>query len=363
MKHPWTLRENEPTSPGSQTQAKPGIKNQLWTRSLCSLILAFVSGEKNPTAPKKGRPEIWIASTYLILASLWIVGSDQLLTNSSLKDSSKTLFHSLKGLNFVVTTAVLLFLVLRHAYNGWRAAEAERSHGFAQDRERLRSLSSYVQTSREEERTRIAREIHDELGQLLTGIKMEVRLIENRLSDRDDRSLNPIIDRLVETSEMVDTTITSIQRISAGLRPSTLDDLGLATALREEAALFSERSGIPCTIVIEDALGMLPPDVITNTFRIFQEALTNVARHAEARKIESQIVVHDRNLILEIHDDGKGMDLVDIRGSKSLGLIGMLERAESMQGKVEFRRGQSRGTSVILTIPLPEVETTIPLPE
>lgn len=320
-------------------------------------------GNKTSTAPKKGRPEVRIALTYLIVASVWIVGSDLLLTNSSSKEAGKALVQTLKGLNFVLTTAIVLFFVLRHAYTGWRAAEAERAQGSAQDRERLRSLSSYVQTSREEERTRIAREIHDELGQLLTGIKMEVRLIENRLSDRDDRSLNPLIDRLVETSEMVDTTINAIQRISAGLRPSTLDDLGLATALREEAALFSERSGIRCTIAIDGVLGLLPPDVITNTFRIFQEALTNVARHAEAHQIESRIAVRDGGLTLEIHDDGKGIDLFDIQGSKSLGLIGMLERAESMNGKVEFRRDRALGTSVILTIPLPDAETTLPSPE
>jgi signal transduction histidine kinase len=326
-------------------------------------ILGSVPGNESPNAPSKGRPELRIAVTYLIFASIWIIGSDYVLTHSELKDSSKGLLQSLKGLNFVITSAILLFFVLRRAYAGWRAADEKRTQDSAQDRERLRSLSSYVQNSREEERTRIAREIHDELGQLLTGIKMEVRLIENQLSDRDDRSLNPIIDRLVETSEMVDSTITSIQRISAGLRPSTLDDLGLATALGEEASLFSERSGIPCTLEIKDDLGRLPPEVTTNTFRIFQEALTNVARHAGAGKIEARIAVDGGALTLEVHDDGQGIDLEELHDVKSLGIIGMLERAESMNGRVEFRRDRGQGTSVILTIPLPKAETAPPSTE
>jgi signal transduction histidine kinase len=340
-------------------------QNQRSTRPVDSRSFPLVIGEDVSTSPRGVRPELRIALTYWIVASIWIVASDFFLTHSTPEPVDRALMQTLKGLNFVLTTAILLFLVLRRAYSGWRAAEEKRAHGAAQDRERLRSLSAYVQTLREEERTRIAREIHDELGQLLTGIKMEVRLIENRLADRDDRSLNPIIDRLVEASEMVDATITSIQRISAGLRPSTLDDLGLATALREEAALFSERSGIHCTITIEGTLGELPPEVVTNTFRIFQEALTNVARHAEARHITSRIAVCDGGLILEIHDDGKGIDLDDLQdlhASGSLGLIGMLERAESMQGKIEFRRELEQGTSVILTIPLPAGKTNLSSP-
>jgi signal transduction histidine kinase len=336
--------------------------NQLSTVPPRLSIFVPVPGNETPNAPGKGRLELRITVIYMTLASFWIVGSDLLLTHSELKDSSKGLLHSIKGLNFVITTSILLFLVLRDAYAGWRTAEKLRNEGAAHDRERLRSLSSYVQTSREEERTRIAREIHDELGQLLTGIKMEVRIIENQLSDRDDRSLNPIIDRLVETSEMVDSTITSIQRISAGLRPSTLDDLGLATALGEEASLFSERSGIPCKIEIKDDLGQLPPEVTTNTFRIFQEALTNVARHAGAGKIEARIAVNGGMLTLEVHDDGRGIDLEELHDIKSLGIIGMLERAESMNGKVEFRRDRGQGTSVILTIPLPEAETALSSP-
>jgi len=313
---------------------------------------SVVIGDAIPTTPQKGRPELRIAVTYLVLASIWIVGCDLLLDQSPPADASHGLMHSLKGFNFVITTAVMLFFVLRRAYSGWRAADEKRVHESELERKKFRCLSSRVQALREEDRTRVAREIHDELGQLLTGIKMEVRLIENRLADRNDRSLNPIIDRLVETAEMVDTTICSIQRISAGLRPSTLDDLGLATALRDEAALFSERSGISCSLHIADDLGTLPPGVTTNTFRIFQEALTNVVRHAGAQQVMAHLGVKGHVLTLEITDDGKGIAVAEIQDAKSLGLIGMFERADSMSGKIEFRNAASGGTTVVLTIPL-----------
>lgn len=289
---------------------------------------------------------------YFILASVWIVGSDLWLTRS-VNDASQTgVIQSLKGLNFVITTAVLLFFVLRRAYGGWRHAEQQRLAVIEQARERFRRLSTYIQTLREEDRTRIAREIHDELGQLLTGIKMEVRMVETRLSDRDDRTLNPCIDKLMEVSEMVDDTINSVRRISAGLRPSALDNLGLGSALREEAEHFTSRTAIPCTVEIDDYPDILPNEVSTAAFRIFQESLTNVARHADARKIDSSLSIRDQVLRLRVHDDGKGIDPAEIGDPKSLGLIGMLERAANVGGKVSFLRNPQKGTDVVLTIPL-----------
>ncbi|MES2658787.1 MAG: sensor histidine kinase [Verrucomicrobiota bacterium] len=302
-------------------------------------------------------PEVRIVVIYFILASAWIVGSDLLLTKSVVDQSEVGVIQSLKGLNFVITTAVLLFFVLRRAYGGWRLAEKQRLAVIEQARERFRRLSAHIQTLREEDRTRIAREIHDELGQLLTGIKMEIRLIETRLSDRDDRTLNPCIDRLVEASEMVDSTIDSVRRIAAGLRPSALDHLGLGAALREEAEQFSQRTSIPCEIEIDEYPDILPSEVSTAAFRIFQESLTNVARHAEARHINSSFCVRDNVLELAIHDDGKGIDPSELDDPKSLGLIGMLERAGNVGGKVDFRRGREQGTDVILTIPLPSAVT------
>jgi signal transduction histidine kinase len=299
-------------------------------------------------------PEVRIVVIYFIAASLWIVGSDLVLTKSTVDEAESGFIQTLKGLNFVITTAILLFLVLRHAYSGWRHAERERVTVIDQAREKFRKLSSHVQSLREKDRTWIAREIHDELGQLLTGIQMQLRLIESRLEERDERALNPIIDKLVETSNLVDATIASVQRISAGLRPSALDHLGLAAALTEEAEQFSSRTGIPCSIAITDVPPALPPEISTSVFRIFQEALTNVARHSEARKVDAALSVSDNVLVLTVHDDGKGIDPSVVEDPRSLGLIGMLERAENVGGHVVLARHPEKGTEVTLTLPLPD---------
>jgi signal transduction histidine kinase len=205
---------------------------------------------------------------------------------------------------------------------------------------------------RVEERTRISREIHDELGQLLTGIKMQLRLIEDHLADREDRSLNTAIDDLVETSAMIDETINSVRRISSGLRPLALDHLGLAAALDEEAEQFSKRTGIECRLKIGEMEESIRPEVQTAAFRIFQESLTNVARHAEARVIDAGCSTGDGVLTLTVRDDGVGIAPDAAGNPESLGLMGMLERAADTGGKVEFDSPSGHGTRVVLTIPL-----------
>lgn len=297
-------------------------------------------------------PEVRIILIYLILASAWIIGSDLWLTQSEIENPKSALIQTLKGLNFVFTTAILLFFVLRHAYNGWRIAEQQRSAGINHAQERLRNLSSHMLTLRESDRAEVSREIHDELGQLLTGIQMQLRLIENRLSDREDRTLNPLIDKLVETSELVDTTINSVQRISAGLRPSALDHLRLASTLSAEAEQFAERTGIRCLIEISEIPDSLAPEVCTTAFRIFQESLTNVVRHAEARNVDASLSVSENLLKLVVKDDGKGMDPSDVDDPQSLGLMGMLERARGVGGQVDFTSQARRGTTMTFTVPL-----------
>lgn len=306
-----------------------------------------------PTSQRWWLPEVRIVLIYFILASGWIIGSDLWLSETTPDPDESLTIQILKGLNFVVTTAILLFFVLRHAYTGWRLAEERRMDGIDHARERFRSLSSHVQTLRENDRAEISREIHDELGQLLTGIQMQLRLIEDRLSDREDRTLNPLIDKIVETSELVETTITSVQRISAGLRPSSLDNLGLATAVLGEAELFSERAGTRCEVKIGEIPDQLPAEVTTTAFRIFQEALTNVARHAEAGLVEAELSIHENVLTLVVRDDGWGIDPASVEDPKSLGLMGMLERAAHVGGRVVLEGHPGKGTRVTLTIPLP----------
>jgi signal transduction histidine kinase len=297
-------------------------------------------------------PEVRIAVIYVLLASLWIIGSDTVLNLFVNGQDDTVFFQSCKGLNFVITTGVVLFFVLRRAYGGWRCSEERRMIPLRSGRARYRKLSSKLQTMREEERTRISREIHDELGQLLTGIKMQLRLIEDHLADREDRSLNTAIDDLVETSAMIDETINSVRRISSGLRPLALDHLGLAAALDEEAEQFSKRTGIECRLKIGEMEESIRPEVQTAAFRIFQESLTNVARHAEARVIDAGCSTGDGVLTLTVRDDGVGIAPDAAGNPESLGLMGMLERAADTGGKVEFDSPSGHGTRVVLTIPL-----------
>jgi signal transduction histidine kinase len=302
------------------------------------------------------RPEIRIAIIYVLLGTIWIIGSDTVLEKVCGSDGMIWFLQSTKGLNFVVTTGVVIYLVLRRAYGGWRSSELRRLEEARAASEGYRRLSARIQHLREEERTRISREIHDELGQLLTGIKMQLRLIENRIADRDDRGLNPLIDEMVEAEETVDETLRSVRRISKGLRPMALDDLGLASALQDEAAEFSRRTGIKCDITTTETDERLPSEMETAVFRIFQETLTNIARHAEASKVEAECVIKDHCIVLRIQDDGVGIDPSRLCNRESLGLKGMRERAAGVGGCVTFKSLPEHGTEVVLTINLPVCE-------
>jgi signal transduction histidine kinase len=302
-------------------------------------------------------PEGRISLFYVLLASIWIIGSDSLLSRISSGSASWVFLQSFKGLNFVITTGVLLYFVLRRAYGGWRRSEERRLTAMRSARERFRNLSSRVQTLREEERTRISREIHDELGQLLTGTKMQLRLIENKLCDRDDRTLNPIIDDVVETCATIDETISSVRRIASGLRPLALDHLGITSAMDEEAEQFTRRTGIECELKLGDIETSLPDDVQTAAFRIFQECLTNVARHAKAGKVIAECRLQGNDFVMSVSDDGVGIDPAIVENPDSLGLVGMLERAADAGGGLEIKAGFDRGTLVTLSIP---IETDAP---
>jgi signal transduction histidine kinase len=297
-------------------------------------------------------PEVKIALTYLVFASVWIIASDYFLDHSEITTEKMGMLQSLKGLNFVVVTAVLLFFALRRAFSGWRRAEERRAEVTTEAQERIRELYTHVQTLREEERTRISREIHDELGQLLTGIKLELRMVENRLLKFEDRAVNPLIDKIVEITSMVDSTIVSVQQIASGLRPVTLDSLGLETALEAEARTFSKRTGIPCSLFFQNLSKDLAPEISMTTFRIFQEALTNAARHAEAKEIQVSCTADHGQICLRVRDDGRGIDPAQVEASKSLGVMGMQERARNVGGSVELLRHPDKGTEVVFRAPL-----------
>ncbi len=219
-------------------------------------------------------------------------------------------------------------------------------------RAQLRALSRRLEKLREEERTRISREIHDELGQMLTGIKMDLRWMERHLDEfGNDRRVNPILDKLVATAELADATVKTVQRIAADLRPGILDKLGLPTALQYEAARFEQRTGIPCRLVMPGDTIPLRSEAATAFFRIFQEALTNVTRHARAKAVEVELRLETDGCRLEIRDDGQGMAGVELARLTSLGLLGMQERARLLGGDVTFGPRPGGGTVVTVRIP------------
>jgi len=298
------------------------------------------------------RPEVRIGLAYLVLASAWVIGSDNLL--QLFMPHSPPWLQSLKGLNFVITTSVLLYFVLRRAYRGWREAERQQRETLSEMSGKFRNLSTRVENLREADRTRISRELHDQLGQALTGLKMDLRWMEGQLEVRDDRALNPLTDRLIEAQGQVDDLIGTVQRIATDLRPDALDELGLPEALKEEAERFVNRTGVRCEVQVEELPESLPCTVATAAFRIFQEALTNIVRHAQASRVQVRCAVTGEVLELVVADDGKGMPPGSEQDRDSLGLLGMRERAELLGGKVNFTTGDSGGTRVQATLPWKE---------
>jgi CheY-like chemotaxis protein len=178
----------------------------------------------------------------------------------------------------------------------------------ANSRRQLRGLSARLQSVREDERARVAREIHDELGQVLTALKINLDWLERKLGMRDnDPSLNPLLDRVVESAEIAESAIGSVQRIAAELRPSTLDNLGLTSTLEQEAGRFQQRTGIVCKVSLPKEGLELPKDGATAVFRIFQESLTNVARHAQATEVRAQLQAEEAQVVLKLEDNGRGI--------------------------------------------------------
>jgi signal transduction histidine kinase len=233
---------------------------------------------------------------------------------------------------------------------GTLAVALENARLFAAERaahEQLRDLTDYLQTAREEERAHIAREIHDELGQMLTALKMDLSWLAKRLP-ADVRELEMKAEAM---SDLIDDTIQTVRRVATELRPGLLDDLGLVAALEWQAQEFEQRTGIECALHLGDEDVRLDRDRTTAVFRIFQETLTNVARHAEATELSVTLSEDPGGLILAVEDNGKGISEDLATNPKSLGLIGMRERARALGGDVTFQGVANLGTTVTVRIP------------
>jgi PAS domain S-box-containing protein len=219
--------------------------------------------------------------------------------------------------------------------------EVERS------REELRALSRHLQTIREEEKARIAREVHDELGSTLTALKMDLDWLGEHLNGAPA----PVLEKRATMRKLVEAAVATTRRIVTDLRPSILDDLGLPAALRWQAAEFAKHTGARVEVDAPETREPIDRAVALALFRIFQETLTNVARHAKANQVSVKLASNDHSLVLQIRDNGIGVSEENLRKPTSLGIRGMRERAEQLGGDLSVTAAPGSGTTVVISIP------------
>jgi signal transduction histidine kinase len=215
--------------------------------------------------------------------------------------------------------------------------------------EQLRNLSAHLQNIREEERMHIAREMHDELGQFLTGLKMDIAWLNKRSPGTENAATR---EKLAEMTALVDDAVVFVRKLAAELRPSILDDLGLIPALEWHSQEFQRRFNIEVEFRTQIKEFQPPELIATGLFRMYQESLTNVGRHAEAKKVVAVFQVTDGVILLSVRDDGKGFDMNGTGKRKTLGLLGMRERAVMIGGQLEIRSEPGKGTLVFISVPL-----------
>jgi PAS domain S-box-containing protein len=214
-------------------------------------------------------------------------------------------------------------------------------------RQELRDLTARLQLVREEERTYIAREVHDELGQALTGLKIDLAWLKSRMADRP-----ALVERVQSIIVRIDGAMDTVRRIATDLRPSVLDDLGLVAAVEWQAQEFERSTGITAQLEVQAAHPELEDIRATTVFRILQETLTNVARHACATRVTIALRVTAELLTLEVRDDGCGISEAELASPRSLGLVGIRERAIACGGELVIGGVRGGGTTVSLSIPL-----------
>lgn len=220
----------------------------------------------------------------------------------------------------------------------------------------IRKLNAHLQTIREEERTHIAREIHDELGQQLAGLKMHLALCTRKMINTDPDLLSDVKD----INNLINTAVLSMKKIASDLRPGALDDLGLIAALEWQAREFEKHSGVQCNFIFPKTEIQFNKLLATAVFRIFQESLTNVMKYANASLVESKLEIEGSHIQLTVKDNGSGFDLESLKGNNCFGLLGMKERALAFGGDVVVNSKKGSGTTISLSLPIltPNTVTT-----
>ncbi len=262
---------------------------------------------------------------------------------------------------FILYNFALVFLyqssrefLLRQTRDGLRREVDERKiieKNIRGSRAKVRNLALHLQSVQEEERGRIARDIHDDLGQILTALSYDLAHISRKISP--DESL--LISKIKDMSALVKGAVETVQRIASELRPGVLDDLGLIAGIEWQAEAYEKRTGIECEVTFDPEEIELDKETATTFFRAAQEALTNVARHANATKVSLSIRQMDKSLELEVVDNGRGITEAESRSSRSFGLTGMNERFYSLGGSFEIRGVEGKGTMIRASVPLDNV--------
>ena len=214
------------------------------------------------------------------------------------------------------------------------------------------SLALRLEHAREEERARVARELHDELGQVLTSLKLEFMWLVDQLRNSEPKPGIQLVNKLQSLIGLIEVSIQSVRQISSELRPAVLDHLGLKEAMQWEATKFEARTGIRCRLTW--SLKTEPADRTRQLamFRILQEAMTNVVRHAHAGAVRIGMRGRGRTMTLTVRDNGRGITKAELASVESIGLLGMNERARLLGGRVTIAGAPGRGTTVTVTVPI-----------
>jgi signal transduction histidine kinase len=215
-------------------------------------------------------------------------------------------------------------------------------------RQELRNLSAHIESMREKERTDIAREIHDVLGQSLTALRIDLSWLKKRIPPQHD----DLIEKTAVMDDLINDVIFTVRRLSSMLRPGILDDLGLSAAIEWQASEFMKRTGIRCIVGVNEIPGLAEEKAVA-LFRILQESLTNIIKHAEADEVKIFLGPKGKCLEMRISDNGKGIDAETMKIKGSYGIIGMKERVKALNGEIDIS-GSSSGTTIKVAIPLME---------
>jgi PAS domain S-box-containing protein len=270
--------------------------------------------------------------------------SEEMITDST---GGTRYLHTIKIPYHITTTSETAILGVSTNITEQKLVENELRWTAGQ----LRDLSNRLQAIREEESTRIAREIHDELGQTLTALKIDLAFLEDSFLSPGINTLEEIRIRTGGMSSLVDSAIQTVRRISSELRPAALDRFGLVAAIEWQGDEFRKRTGIRCVYNVPKEEWEIDPETSTAIFRILQESLTNITRHADATEVRVSLRRKSASLVLQVDDNGRGIRLSDQKKSGSFGLLGIRERASALGGSVTISSAPDKGTSIIVSIP------------